>query len=307
MKKGILFLLIIISFTGFVLGATCGNGKCEAGQLLDGGTIEDTTTCYQDCFFRDYEKCKVDSIEGGTCSLQGKTYEITNLNWTGCGGMGGSSMGFTISSGEHSINFDGLIPQTYVGVMDNLYLLAEIWPCAVYTTQKTFYLMTSVNSTERNNFLEINKNIFNLKEDSNLEVRYVFPIKVSNPYCKSELKNADSLQIITSIDSLGCSPNPWEISLENFSPGKYILSSQYLDENAENKIGDTSIQILINGCQINSECNDKNIFTRDECAGTEIKECVNKINILLISMIILGIILIGIALFLITKKTKKKK
>lgn len=303
MKRGlkILYLLLIgISFVS--AGTICGDNNCDAGQFLDGNKIEDASTCYEDCAFTDYEVCKIDSISGGTCNLRSKEYQITNVDWTGCGGMEGSGMDLTISSGEHSIDFQGIVPQNYINAIDGVQILVEIWPCAVYTTEKTIYFKTSVNPSELNDFVELNKENFNLKQDSIIEVTYDFPTQISKPYCKGELKNVDTQEIETMMAVAGCSQNPWNIQLESISAGKYIINSEYFDENAENKMGEKSIQLIVNECQNDAECDDENFFTKDKCIDSEIKTCSNKVNYTIIIISGLGIILIIILLFILFKR-----
>lgn len=301
MKKKLVvsFLLLIFSIS-LAFAANCGDGFCDAGQNIDPSTIEDSSTCYEDCGLVEYSICEIDSNTGGTCTFQGETYTISNVEFQGCGGTSESSMDFSISSGGNSFDFE-IVPESWVSVIDNLQISVKTWPCAVFTSKKSVIFKSS--STNIEGFLEASKTDINLKKDNQISFSYSVPSWISEPYCKSRVQTSTGLleeKIITSRETSGCNLNPFYLGVESLSAGRYLVFSEVFDNKAENKLGEESIQLIVNECESSPECSDGKFYTKDICVQSSPHKCSNETNYSI--LILLGIILI--ILFILFRRKK---
>ena len=173
------------------------------------------------------------------------------------------------------------------------------WPCATYTTTKQIIL--KISGDELKDFLEINKNIYNLKEDSEASFDYSFPEWISKPYCKDKVINTETNEEMTMREASGCNSN--NLALESYSPGKYSVISEVYDNTANNLLGEDVIEFIVHECQLDEDCSDGNFLTKDVCGNDEIRTCSSSINyVWLISGIVVVILIILIIYFIFRKK-----
>jgi len=304
MKKVVFSLLFIILAMGLVSSLNeqkCGDSYCNAGQYnINGNEIEDASTCFKDCAWTDYVSCDVSLSDGGVCNFRGINYQISNVKITS-DTQSNQIASLTVSFNGHTQEING-ITGYYVPLADYVQILVQQIPLAMPVTTDKVYLQSNVNPLDLNDFFKIENTNLNLKTYKQIEIKFTPKSNVSAAYCKFQLKNSDG-QIITESNS-GC--NDWTIPIEgpSFIPGKYVFIGQLLDKNAQNKLGEKTVQINMNECFVNKECSDNSLFTIDTCIGNDVKTCSYKTNYLLIGGIISGILLILIILFLVFRKKK---
>ena len=306
MKRIILSLFLVIILTSLVSSLNeqkCGDSYCNAGNYnLNGNEIEDASTCFQDCAYTDYTFCDIDLTNGGTCTFRGIDYKISNLVTNGC--SIDQTASFNVAFTGHSREFKGVVSQNYVQLADNADIMISTAPCSAYQTKNRIYLRAAINPSELNDFYKVENINLNLMKDKQINLKFTLKSNVSQPYCKLELKNADTQESVTSTNGLGCNSN-WDISLDSpsFTPGKYTFIGQILDKNAQNKLGEKTLQIKINGCLEDNECINHNLFSYGLCQGNDVKTCAYKLNYAVISVIAVILLLaIGIITYFVRKR-----
>ena len=283
---------MIIIFVNFVVAEEiCGDGLCNAGNYnVNANEIEDASTCYTDCKNVDYVVCGVIKATKDYCYFRGFDYEFENIKVRGCIGTG-QEADITIRFNEHERTFEDISTAQWHPLHDNVFFLISPEPCATYIMKATIYIKENVDEGEINNFLNLQGDEINKKKDSVFSIDYNFSLKMSVPYCKNIIRD-ESGEMITERNDLGCSS--WEFSFEDIEAGKYTLNSQYWDKEVENKIGEQTIQIIVNDCWTDDDCDDGNFLTANRCVGNNnVRICSNKINYILIIGGIIILILIA--------------
>jgi len=300
----LLFIIILTSLVSSLNEQKCGDSYCNAGRYnINGNEIEDASTCFQDCVYTTYYVCDVSLPSGGTCSFRGISYQISNLIIRASPETG-MVANFSISFNGHTREMNGISTGYYVQLADNVDILIEQTPMAAYVTSDKVYFRASIPAAELNDFFQVDNTNLALGKDKQIKLRFTPKSNVSQPYCKLELRNYDTQESITSNNGLGCN-NDWDISLDSpsFKPGKYVFIGQILDKNAQNKLGEKSLQIKINECLEDNECSNHNLFSYGVCQGDEIKTCSYKTNYTIISVIVIIILVIlGIIAYFVFRK-----
>jgi hypothetical protein len=301
-------LIFLIGIIGFVSAegnqATCGDGKCDAGYRLGSDIqVEDASSCFEDCGFTDWVGCDIDSISGGECVFNEKTFEFTNLKRNSCGGMSDVSLSFTAEYNGHSVNIDGLIPYAYVPLLDYVSVSIGVWPCAVATTQQKIYLKGSMDKNKFNNILQVLTKNVNLRGNNTLLIDFDYK-GLSSPYENFQIINDETGEILTSSEGLGGTQGIFSTDLDPIAikPGTYTATEKIFDETGVNLIAQQSENIVINECLADKECKDNKFWTKNICSGEKYKVCSSSINYLLIGVIILLIILFIILITFIKRK-----
>lgn len=271
-----LFFIFSLFLFSSASAATCGDSICDAGQYLQGKGVEDASTCYRDCAFIDYSVCHVSKANGGICNFGGVDYYVTNITTSGCADSQINDISVTFLGQERDIN--GFLSQKWIQLQGNVEFLFSLEPCFSYVTQSRIYFRRGVTPQSLNDFVYPEKTVLNLKNDKNIELVYNFPTNVSLPYCKTTVIDTQTGQEVNHLYVAGCSNNRFEYQTAGLNPGKYAVVSQYFDVLAQNKLGENTTIILLNGCETNTDCSDSKNYTQDTCiAQGEVNVCQNTI------------------------------
>lgn len=294
----------MIFLFGFVSSAICGDGECDAGISFDDdhNKIEDKSTCWEDCAYLDYTECELDTLKGGDCIAGERTYEMTNINWTGCGPLN-PILDLDISFRGKTIERKGMVPGNWISVMDGLEIYIKEWPCATYTSTKKIILKYPGN--ELINFITSDKDEFNLKLDKKVEYEFNLPLEISEPYCKYELINEEKDESMEKTSQLNCPHSGYFEITDSYTPGRYLFISEIYDNTGNHKIGESSKEYILHDCETDKDCSDSKFYTKDSCSlEGEIKMCENKFDSLYIYLGLILVFIIIFSLFLFIRKRK---